>query len=246
MRTTRNTRNIRNYYVPRSDRYKRNKKKSPLHTAVFLIIISLLIVTGTRVLGDEKPVMPESYGSQLSLSGSKVETEETKMVSQFEVPAGTEIDEYKGIVVYSNGTNYMSSHGLNFSNNEDEYYFGYKWQCVEYVKRFYYEIYGHMMPDGAGNAKYFFNPMLNQGEFNEQRGLIQYENGGDEKPRPDDLLVFTDGSYGHVAIITEVGQDFIEVIQQNSEFPRERFELNTENGSYTIQGERDPAGWMRK
>ena len=195
---------------------------------------------------NEKPVIHESYGSQLSLSTTKVETEENEMISQSEVPVGTIIDEYKGIVVYSNGTDYMSSHGLNFSNDEDEYYFGYKWQCVEYVKRFYYEIYGHKMPDGAGNAKYFFNPMLSQGELNEQRGLIQYENGGDEKPRPDDLLVFTDGAYGHVAIITEVGQDYIEVIQQNSEFPRERFELKVENGRYTIQGEKNPEGWLSK
>jgi len=138
----------------------------------------------------------------------------------------------------------MSSHGLNFSS--DEYYFGYKWQCIEYVKRFYYEIYGHKMPDGAGNAKYFYNPMLNQGELNEQRGLIQYNNGGDEKPRPGDLLIFTDGAYGHVAIVSDVGQDWLEVIQQNSELPREKFELRNENGRYTIVGEREPAGWLRK
>lgn len=241
-----NLRNTRNYYNPRSGRrYKQPQRKSPLGIAIALIVISLLIVTGTRMLGDEKKVISGSYGAPLSLSVSKDETKDKKMVSQFEVPAGKIIDEYKGIAVYSNGDNFMSSHGLNYSD-DGEYYFGYKWQCVEYVKRFYYNIYGHKMPDGAGNAKYFFNPMLNQGEYNEQRGLIQYANGGDEKPRPGDLLVFTDGAYGHVAIISEVGHDWIEVIQQNSEFPRERFELRTKDGTHNIDGERDPAGWLRK
>jgi surface antigen len=137
----------------------------------------------------------------------------------------------------------MSSQGLNYS--EDGYYYGYKWQCVEFVKRFYYEKFGHEMPDGAGHAKYFFNPMLAQGEFNEQRGLYQYHNGGDTKPQRDDLLVFTDGAYGHVAIICDVGEDWIEVIQQNSEVSRERYHLEEDDGKYILSGEREPAGWLR-
>lgn len=36
------------------------------------------------------------------------------------------------------------------------YYYGYKWQCVEYIKRFYYEAKGHKMPDSYGNAKDFW------------------------------------------------------------------------------------------
>lgn len=225
--------------------YKRNKRRSrnPVPLAIGLIVFALLIVVGSRMFADETSIIPKSYGGQLTISSVK-DKPETTMVPQSEVPVGTIIDEYRGIAVYSNGNNFMSSHGLNFSS--DEYYFGYKWQCIEYVKRFYYEIYGHKMPDGAGNAKYFYNPMLNQGELNEQRGLIQYNNGGDEKPRPGDLLIFTDGAYGHVAIVSDVGQDWLEVIQQNSELPREKFELRNENGRYTIVGEREPAGWLRK
>ncbi len=218
-------------------------KKSPLGLAIGLIIFALIIVAGSRVFGAEEPIIPKSYGSQLAISADK-DKPETAMVPQSDVPVGTVIDEFKNVAVYSNGNNYMSSHGLNYSS--DDYYFGYKWQCVEYVKRFYYEIYGHKMPDGAGNAKYFYNPMLDQGELNKQRGLTQYKNGGDEKPRSGDLLVFTDGAYGHVAIITNVEQEGLEVIQQNSEFPREMYELIIEKGNYTIVGEREPAGWLRK
>jgi len=167
-----------------------------------------------------------------------------KLTRQDQVPAGTQIDEYNGIPVYSNGTNYVQDHGLNFSENG--YYFGYKWQCVEFVKRYYYTVLDHEMPDGAGHAKYFFDPTLSQGQYNEQRGLFQYKNGGDVKPELDDLLVFNDTAYGHVAIVSGVGEDWIEVIQQNSEYPRERFALEEEDGNYYIHGERDPAGWLRK
>ena len=74
----------------------------------------------------------------------------------------------------------------------DFYYYGYKWQCVEYIKRFYYEAKGHKMPDVYGNAKDFFDANVEHGTLNEKRGLIQYKNGEDEKPKIDDILVFTD------------------------------------------------------
>ncbi|HHV65340.1 MAG TPA: CHAP domain-containing protein [Peptococcaceae bacterium] len=222
--------------------YRRRKKDSSLAIAFVLIISALVIVTVHRAVFQEKnyEAFP-SYGSQNAVYAPTKEKAEAARQSEY--PAGTPIDEYKGVVVYSNGTNYMSSHGLNFS--QDGYYYGYKWQCVEFVKRFYYLKFGHEMPDGAGNAKYFFNPMLEQGAFNEQRGLYQYHNGGDVKPQEDDLLVFTDGAYGHVAIISEVGKDWIEVIQQNSEITRERYKMEEKDGKYYISGEKKPAGWLR-
>lgn len=221
-----------------TSRFYRN---STLAVSIILIVASLVIVTASKAISRDKYEMAPSYGSQVSASDR--ENEPVKTICQSDVAVGTKIDEYKGVAVYSNGKNYMSSHGLNFS--DDDYYYGYKWQCVEFVKRFYYEQYGHKMPDGAGNAKYFFNPMLEQGAFNEQRGLDQYKNSGNVQPRPDDLLVFTEGAYGHVAIISEVGDNWIEVVQQNSEVPRERYNLTVVDGNYIISGEKEPAGWLR-
>lgn len=220
---------------------RRCGKRSSLVVGIVLIALALVIVTVSKGLSNDKHKIVPSYGAQTS--ADQGESRSVQSVRQSEVPAGTKIDEYKGIAVYSNGTNYMSSHGLNYSN--DGYYYGYKWQCVEYVKRFYYEKYDHIMLDGAGHAKYFFNPMLEQGQFNEQRGLMQYDNGGDVKPQADDLLVFTDGAYGHVAIISEVGDSWVEVIQQNSEVPRERYKLEADDGKYLIIGEKEAAGWLR-
>lgn len=157
---------------------------------------------------------------------------------------GNIIDTYKGVNVYYNGEDYGKNHGKSYS--KDGYYYGYKWQCVEYVKRFYYEAKNHKMPDVYGNAKDFFDDDLNQGDLNKKRGLYQYKNGGDEKPREDDLLVFTDTTYGHVVIISEVGDDYVEVVQQNmGQDSRDKFDLKYIDGKYYIGGKREPAGWLR-
>jgi hypothetical protein len=235
------------YRYRRSSRYKRKEKSFVLGLA--LVVIALAIVVATKTVPDDSNDFSPSYGYQDSVYKTETATSQNKekklpLISQEDVEVGTKIDEYKGVAVYSNGKNYLASNGLNFS--DDGYYFGYKWQCVEFVKRFYYEQFNHEMPDGAGHAKYFFNPLLEQGELNEQRGLYQYKNGGDVKPREDDLLVFDDGSYGHVAIISAVGDNWLEVVQQNSEFPREKYQLIVKDGTYTVEGDRNPVGWLRK
>lgn len=154
------------------------------------------------------------------------------------------LDEYKNVKVYDNGINFLKNHGTNYS--EDGYYYGYKWQCVEFIKRFYYEAKDHKMPNVYGHAKDFFDTNLGQGEFNKDRGLYQYKNGGNVKPEVDDLIVFQDSTYGHVAIISEVGDDYIEVVQQNIyKKPRAKYPLKEENGCYYVDDGKSPAGWLR-
>lgn len=166
-------------------------------------------------------------------------------VSEQEAGIGKEIDSYKGVPVYFNGTRYSESHGKNYSS--DGYYYGQKWQCVEYIKRFYYDALGHKMQNVYGNAKDFFNPAISQGEINPERGLIQFKNGEDMLPREDDLIVFTDTKYGHVAIVTKVTEEYVEIIQQNIlERTRDRLKITKENGKYIIGDSRKPAGWLRK
>lgn len=157
---------------------------------------------------------------------------------------GTKVDSYKGVNVYNNGKDYSQNNGKNYS--KDGYYYGYKWQCVEFVKRFYYEAKGHKMPDVYGNAKDFFDTNIKQGGFNKNRGLYQYKNGDNVKPAVDDIIVFNDTKYGHVAIVSEVGTDYIEIIQQNIyNTPRQKLSMNEYNGTYTIGTSKKPAGWLR-
>lgn len=158
---------------------------------------------------------------------------------------GDSLDSHNGVVVYSNGANYPKSYGKHYTS-DSSYYYGKKWQCVEFVKRYYYDHLHHKMTDGFGHAKDYFNPEVEHGKLNKQRGLLQFYNGRDEKPQPDDLLVYG-GKYGHVAIVTRVSDGEVEVIQQNIFMhPRETFPLIFNNGTYTIGDKKKPEGWLRK
>ena len=137
--------------------------------------------------------------------------------------------------------------GRNLS--KDGYNLGLKWQCVEFVKRYYYEHLNHKMPNSYGHAKDFFNAKFSDGVVNKDRNLIQFTNGSALKPKLNDLVIF-DGNifnpYGHVAIISKVNDDEIEVVQQNvGKDSRETFDLTFKNGKWTIT-ESSTLGWLRK
>ena len=158
---------------------------------------------------------------------------------------GRVLDSYRNVPVYDNGLLFFRSYGKNYS--PDGYYFGQKWQCVEFIKRFYYQAKGHKMPDVMGHAKSFFDESLPDGALNPRRGLVQYRNGSTNRPGPDDLMVFTDTKFGHVAIVTAVTENSLAVIQQNIlSGPRRQFSLVTSNGHYFVTSPRRPAGWLRK
>ena len=158
---------------------------------------------------------------------------------------GKTIDSYRGVSVYDNGLLFFRSYGKNYS--KDGYYYGQKWQCVEFVKRFYCDAKGYKMPDVMGHAKSFFDENIPDGALNSRRGLLQYQNGSTNKPVSDDLLVFTDTKYGHVGIVTHVGENSLEIIQQNIlGRTRQQFSLVASNGHYFITSPRQPAGWLRR
>jgi surface antigen len=161
---------------------------------------------------------------------------------------GQEIDSFNEVAVYYNG-GVSNISGRN--TTKDGYNLGLKYQCVEFVKRYYYEHLNHKMPDSYGNAKDFFNPLLSDGEVNSLRNLNQYTNASSSKPKVNDLLIF-DGTvlnrFGHVAIISKVSDDEIEIIQQNpGKFgkSRENFTLENVDGKWKIEDDKI-LGWLRK
>lgn len=161
---------------------------------------------------------------------------------------GEVVDAWRGVPVIANGENYLRSHGRHFS--EDEYYYGKKWQCVEYAKRFAKDALDHEMPDVMGHAISFFDPAVDHGQLNPARDLIQYQNGSDDLPEPDDLIVWGMDGYGHIAVVTRVDQEnqFIEVIQQNiKRASRLRLPIEMSEEGYVIGiGRWAPLGWLRK
>ncbi|MES2309579.1 MAG: CHAP domain-containing protein [Verrucomicrobiota bacterium] len=161
-------------------------------------------------------------------------------------PLAESIDSYKGVAVYPNGKNYIQSHGRHYSFTG--YYYGQKWQCVEFIKRFFYLAKNHSMPNVWGHATDFFDPQIPHGEINPDRGMIQYQNGGNVAPEPDDLIVFQNLThYGHVAIITEVTENTVSMIQQNvGKTTRVTLPLSLKEGTYWIGDENLQAtGWLR-
>ena len=166
----------------------------------------------------------------------------------FNLEPGEKIDSYNGITVYYNGS---VGNVVERNMTVDGYNLGLKYQCVEFVKRYYFEHLNHKMPDSYGPAKDFFDTSLEDGEKNNQRDLTQYLNFSRTKPKVDDLLIF-EGSiinkYGHVAIISKVTDSEIEIIQQNSgEYGKTRvnYELIYKNGNWKIDNDR-VLGWLRK
>ena len=161
---------------------------------------------------------------------------------------GQHLDSLNNVVVFYNG-GVDNSSGRNTS--PDNYNIGIKYQCVEFVKRYYYEHLNHKMPDAFGNAKDFYDKDLSDGELNTKRNLVQYKNGSKSKPKADDLLIFsgsTFNKYGHVAIVSSVDENEIEIIQQNpGPFGKSRDKIKLKNidSLWTLDNDR-LLGWLRK
>lgn len=156
------------------------------------------------------------------------------------------MDVFNGIYVFYNKSMKNVS-GRNLT--KDGYNLGLKWQCVEFVKRYYYDHLNHKMPNSYGHAKDFFNPALKDNQNNKDRNLIQFTNGSQLKPEVNDLIIFDAhilNPYGHVAIISKVNKNSIEVVQQNvGKDSREEFNLRLKNDKWIV-GDANVLGWLRK
>ena len=161
---------------------------------------------------------------------------------------GQTIDSLNGVPVYFNGG---VDNVLDRSITKDGYNLGLKYQCVEFVKRYYYEYLHHKMPDSYGHAKDYFDKTLTDGQKNEKRNLTQYTNLSKTKPQISDLIIFSGtffNRFGHVAIISNVSDSEVEIIQQNSGpfgKTREKFSVKNINGKWEINNKR-VLGWLRK
>jgi surface antigen len=160
---------------------------------------------------------------------------------------GEIVDSLDGVAVYFNGgVGHISGRNLT----ADGYNLGIKYQCVEFVKRYYFQHFNHRMPETHGNAVDFFDPNIGDGEVNKARSLVQFRNGSRSAPRAGDILVFNRwilNPYGHVAIVVRVDDKEIEIIQQNGgpfSSPREKLGLRFEGGYWSIASAR-VLGWLR-
>lgn len=137
-------------------------------------------------------------------------------------------------------------------------YTGEKWQCVEFARRWLLINYGYTFGD-VPMAYHILDErhvtMQRGPQRGERKPLWACHNGGGVKPRVGNMLIW-DRSYdgtGHVAIITEVGADYVRIAEQNfedwkwtegSDYARE-LRLTSENsGRYTVHDKFKILGWM--
>lgn len=166
--------------------------------------------------------------------------------TSFNPERGEIIDSFNGVNVYFNGHTFTTVSGR--STTMDGYNLGLKYQCVEFVKRYYYQVYGHKMPNSFGHAREYFDKRLGDKERNKARGLMQYRNVREFAPKQGDLLVYDScpgNPFGHVAIITKVSEDHVEIIQQNTgKESRASLKLVKFMDYYTI-ADYNILGWLR-
>lgn len=163
---------------------------------------------------------------------------------------GDPIDSLNGVVIYFNGgVNHVVGRNLSV----DGYNLGLRYQCVEFVKRYYYERFTHRMPDSYGHARDFFDAAVPDAALNPRRGLLQFINGTRVgPPLPEDIVVFGPSllnPYGHVAIVAATGPDGIEIAQQNpGPFApsRETLPLRTDGLSGWTLVHPQIRGWLRR
>lgn len=160
---------------------------------------------------------------------------------------GEKIDSLNGVFVYYNGgVDHVGGRNLT----PDNYNLGLQYQCVEFVKRYYFQHLNHRMPNTYGHAKDFFDPTIKDGQKNEARDLLQFSNPSHSKPLPNDIVVFSGtilNRFGHVAIVSSTTDNTVEIIQQNPgpfQPSRKTFPLLKIGNTWKIDNN-NIVGWLR-
>ena len=186
-------------------------------------------------------------GALLPLGALAVYTAVTRTDPNPRHAVGEQLDELNGVAIYYNG-GVNTVQGRNLT--QDGYNLGLRYQCVEFVKRYYFVRHGHRMPDTYGHARDFFDPNVSDSGMNAKRAMLQFPNGSTMPPQADDLLVFAPSllnRYGHVAIIASVGTNTLQIAQQNPGpfgSSRETIPLSYHEGRWHIGDDR-VRGWLR-
>ncbi|MBZ9752662.1 CHAP domain-containing protein [Deinococcus sp. HMF7604] len=162
--------------------------------------------------------------------------------------SGIEIGRFKGIPAHYNGPVEAETWGTSFG--EGGVYYGYKWQCVEFVRRFTHLNSGKYI-SYKGNAGTFYKTTISDGATTFD-GFIQNRNwdlktgqklGSKNKPKIGDILVIRTATFGHVAIVSEVNEDSITIVQQNVETKfQESISLTNISGRWKLGG--DVVCWL--
>lgn len=148
----------------------------------------------------------------------------------------------------------------SFRSYHDGIYMGYKWQCVEFARRWLYVNFGYIFDDVAMAYDIFDLRNVRDVKNNVLLPLQAFENGNKKHPEYGCLLIWQEGGEfedtGHVAIVTEVSDTWIRVAEQNVDhqtwpqnrnYSRQLSAKISEDGEYWITcsfGNAQILGWM--
>ena len=173
-------------------------------------------------------------------------------------PWGNLLGNFNGVNIYSNENspceygNEDSPGCKNSIDNVPPIDLGTKWQSVEYVRRYYYSIYGvNLSSEFKGDATTWFS----------NASIIRFDSHINEEsaipPRVGDILV-SEASFGHVAIVRSVSEEKGEICVAHQNFKNTAEDVNKcmglskneSNGTYVVSafnndGGYPVKGWLR-
>ncbi|MAM70904.1 MAG: bifunctional glutathionylspermidine amidase/synthase [Gammaproteobacteria bacterium] len=139
-------------------------------------------------------------------------------------------------------------------------YMGHKWQCVEFARRWLFLNYGYVFDDIAMAHDIFRLKTVRHIKSGRLLPLYSFLNGSRRHPVPGSLLIWEEGGEfemtGHVAIITEVTDDYVRIAEQNvghrhwpegHNYARQLNAEITEEGEFWIEcsfGDATILGWV--
>ncbi len=142
----------------------------------------------------------------------------------------------------------------------DGIFMGYKWQCVEFARRWLYINKGYIFDDIPMAYDIFCLRKARHISSGTELPLCSFANGSERAPEPGCLLIWDEGGEfevtGHVAIVTEVSPDYVRLVEQNvdnhrwpesQDFSRQIKARMTPDGNYWIQSSHSDGkilGWV--
>lgn len=168
-----------------------------------------------------------------------------------------------GIAIYSSDYSTIDEEEYAYDSAMRSYihgeYMGYKWQCVEFARRFLYINYGLVFTDVGMAYEIFSLRFLRQVVNDKILPFYAFANGSRQAPTAGALLIWQKGGEfqdtGHVAVITQIEGNKVKIAEQNVTFTplplgqqwTRELTLHVKDGCYTIEDTFDDTeilGWM--
>ncbi len=131
-----------------------------------------------------------------------------------------------------------------YGQGQGAYEFGYKWQCVELIQRYYFAKFNYPK---IWAPYYAYQTFDSNGH---PASMTAFPNGGPTVPERGDILVFGKTSwnpYGHVALVQAVHDGLVSFVEQNVfDIGEDSLPMDLRNNMGTRWPYGPVLGWLRE